>query len=234
MSEPTVRFFVFLSHVLFLPLLLLLVIIGVATFLVRRKLVRAQGPYPGPVRTISGTAGVILYTPLALNLILLSLSFLHIGCAALVAKKWECMSHLKVLAQAELLYAQDYDDRLPLTSRWAEAIESRVRRATTPEIKGDPFRCPAAESPGSYGMNNHLDGVPIAKLEVPAMTVLLFDADAPIRSFAGDALNLARKRHGSVPNAAFADGHAKGLNQYYQQQLNWAPTETIGRQPFYR
>ena len=59
--------------------------------------------------------------------------------------------------------------------------------------------------------------------------VLLFDADAPIRSFAGGAKDVAYGRHYGLPNLAFADGHAKSANVIFQKTLNWVPTEATGQ-----
>src|SRR5262249_41248166 len=132
-------------------------------------------------RLLRGVSCLLLTASIAL----LGIAFMHLGCAALMAQSTQCISNEKQLAQALLLYAQDCDERLPASRRWSEAISSRVREAapSNTETSGDPFRCPAARSPASYGMNASLGGLCLSAMDAPASTVLLFDAEASIRSF---------------------------------------------------
>ncbi len=155
------------------------------------------------------------------------LAFIHFGCAAIVAHSAQCMSNIKALAMGESMYSQDYDDRFPPSTCWSEVISTRVKRAAASHsvADGDPFRCPAAETPASYGMNALLSGIDLSRIDAPANTVLFFDADAPTRSFAGGAREVARSRHSDRPNVAFVDGHAKGVNAFGFEELNWSPAE---------
>lgn len=62
-------------------------------------------------------------------------------------------------------------------------------------------------------------------IESPAETVLLFDANAPHRSFAGGAQDLARERHLEEPTVIYADGHTRNANTYTMAKLLWTPKE---------
>jgi prepilin-type processing-associated H-X9-DG protein len=118
------------------------------------------------------------------------------------------------------MYQNDSDERFPQAARWSDLI---TRYVAKPERLGDDwFRCPAAETRGSYGFNASLDGARMSRIEAPASTVLLFEADALTRSFAGGPRDVARKRHVGGSNYGFADGHAKRVNAAGMSTPNWA------------
>jgi prepilin-type processing-associated H-X9-DG protein len=152
----------------------------------------------------------------------------HLGCAALKANSVQCQSNLKQLAIATMMYSQDNDERMPPSASWAEAIAPRVPAAwrSAMDSSADPFHCPAAESPASYGMNAALGGISESCIDAPAETVLLFDADAPRRSFAGGDAVVAWTRHAGGPNIAFAEGHVRFANPYLRARLRWSPGAT--------
>ena len=223
MTERTALFVASLSHRWFLPVLLSPVLCGVAAYYVGGWWTRANMP----ARRFSFVLRVVSYTPFLLSCAVFLVAFFHVGCASLSAHSSQCLSNIKQLSTGMMMYAQDYDERLPASSTWAEAIDTKMREAAASNSSAgkDPFRCPAAESPASYGMNVFMGGRAFSEMEAPSNTVLLFDADAPIRSFAGKAENVARNRHNGAPNMAFADGHAKWVNAFTFKQLIWTPTQ---------
>ena len=221
MSERTALFLVSLSHVWFPFLLPLPVIFGFGL----RSLGRwqaAQGvnaPCLPSIR-LAGVTCVVLFT---LSLAVLGVAFLHLGCAALVAHQSTCRANLQQLSAAIFLYAQDHDDRFPPTDHWAEAIAPYASKVSTDRASTNPFRCPAASTPGSYGMNPALSSLREADLDSPSELVLLFDADAPARSFTGGPPDVAWRRHGGAPNVAYADGHVRYVTPYMRSRLQWSP-----------
>ena len=223
MTERTALFLASLSHRWFLLVLLLPVLCGAAAYYVGGWWTRANMP----AQRFSFALRVLSYAPFLLSCAVFIVAFFHVGCASLSAHSSQCLSNIKQLSIGALMYAQDNDERLPASASWASAIEPKPRETATPYSYAgiDPFRCPAAESPASYGMNVFMGGKAFFEMEAPSNTVLLFDADAPIRSFAGRAESVARTRHNGAPNMAFADGHAKWVNAFTFKKLIWTPTQ---------
>jgi len=163
---------------------------------------------------------------------IVGIAFLHPGCAALVANKTQCMSNVKRLGLAVLAYAQDFDEHFPVSARWSESVAPYMDSHTPSKapVDKDVLRRPSAESPWAYGMNSALSGISMSKIQTMAGTVLLFDADAPIRSFAGGAKDLDISRHMGAPNVAFSDGHVKNANEYVRKKLLWLPADEEQKQ----
>lgn len=113
------------------------------------------------------------------------------------AKKTACLSNVKQLAIATLMYAADNDDRLPDANKWRASIMPYAKNA-------DIFRCPDDKTGAlsSYRMNPLVTRVSQTSMKDPAGTVMIFEGDA----------NGFAPRHASRGNVGFADGHAKAIS----------------------
>jgi hypothetical protein len=118
----------------------------------------------------------------------------------LVGQARQCRSNLYRLGNAVLLYAHDYDERLPPTVRWMDASK--------PYWKAVEFtRCPAVPGDGNgygYAMNARLDKRTIASIAQPDATPLLFDsldlsrnADDPFKSLPSPGRHTWREKRGT-------------------------------------
>jgi prepilin-type processing-associated H-X9-DG protein len=225
MSERTALFLASLSHQWFGLALLLPVVFGAGSFAAGRLRKHARARRRNRIQVIAAIAQIVSAALFGVSLVLFATALMHLGCAALKAQGVQCQSNLKQVSLALLMYSEDNGDRMPPSADWAEAIAPRLPEAakSTLSTGSNPFGCPAAESPASYGMNGALGGLPSSRIVAPADTVLLFDADAPRRSFAGGPGDIASTRHGGAPNVAFADGHVKFANAYVRARLNMAP-----------
>jgi prepilin-type N-terminal cleavage/methylation domain-containing protein/prepilin-type processing-associated H-X9-DG protein len=104
------------------------------------------------------------------------------------ARQASCLSNVKNLASAILMYAQDYDERLPLGSytlptgsklRWAGQIQPYAKNLQI-------FTCPSARQftyggiggpTGGYGYNGcFLGGYSVAEIVKPPDTIMLGDS----------------------------------------------------------
>jgi prepilin-type processing-associated H-X9-DG protein len=229
MTERTALFLAGLSHKWSPLVLLQLVVFGVTMYGAGVLRARTRASADALIRRTGMVIRMVSRVLFAASLAIFGIAFVHLGCAALVAHSVQCMSNMKQLALGTLMYSEDFDERLPVAAQWSEKIAPYLKKAAQSETNhsGDPFLCPAAESPASYGMNAALSGVSMSDMEVAQVNVLLFEADAPNRSFAGGVQDVARERHDGAPNFAFADGHAKSANAFVREELlNWTLKDT--------
>ena len=127
--------------------------------------------------------------------------------ARLKARQAMCLSNVKQLSTAMLLYAQDYDDQLPRGGRWMDDI--------SPYARGERlFHCETAQagSPSAYGyaFNSNLSRKKMKQVTTPATTRLLYDSSNLKQNATDPVTSLANPpRHNGGNNIGYVDGHAK-------------------------
>jgi len=119
-----------------------------------------------------------------------------------------CARNLKQLALAMLMYAQDYDDRLPPAAVWMDSLEPYVKDL-------EPLlRCPRDTRPYSYAMNSGLSGARSTVIREANKVVMLFESDSGRRNASG-LLTIADladpRRHDGGLFFAFAGGRVRGF-----------------------
>lgn len=102
-----------------------------------------------------------------------------------------CLTNMKRLALAALMYVQDYDEQLPDARNWQWQVSPYLRDEGV-------LKCPTG---GSYAMNPRLSWVRLGDIQNPAYTVLFYEVDAQ-----GKRLENV---HRGAANYAFTDGHCK-------------------------
>jgi prepilin-type processing-associated H-X9-DG protein len=124
------------------------------------------------------------------------------------AKKIACLSNVKQLSLATMIYLTDHDDRFPDASQWRNAVMPYTKNAKL-------FRCPADTSDqlSSYRMNPRLSRVESTKVREPANTVMIFEGDQ----------NGFVARHAGTGSVGFADGHARVLSSKLYAGLRQTP-----------
>ena len=158
-------------------------------------------------------------------------------------KTLTCVSNLRNLATASLMYAQDYDERFPLNAQYSQSAASNWDKALFPYLKSATiYHCPQDEKPGgiSYLYNDFLHSAVQSKVDFPSNTTLLIDSSHasedkrpghgdPLRynvghSIANEAIpadgryweSPARKdvfRHNGKATLTFLDGHVKASKE---------------------
>ena len=116
-----------------------------------------------------------------------------------------CQSNLKQLGLAMLMYAQDYDGRLPISFRWCDALYPYVKDV-------DVFNCPGDKTHKySFAMNSKLCHTPLSKIQKPAETVLLFESKLGHKNDTNAGMTVCDNpaRHEGGNNFLFVDGHVK-------------------------
>lgn len=124
-----------------------------------------------------------------------------------------CVNNIKQLTLAQLMYASDHDERLPLATTWYTAIYPTY-------VKTPDRACPLAPG-GQYGyaMLDRMSGLDTAQVKDPASEVLIIESAACLPNAHGDESLAPRPgRHAGKNMVGYLDGRAmredlKGLVQ---------------------
>lgn len=113
------------------------------------------------------------------------------------AQRSACQANVRQLAMAMLMYAADYDERLPAVERWPSVLDPYTR---VPLL----LVCPAAPHlPCGYAMREALSGACLRTVNDPQSTPMLFETEP---GTPGSSSAVAY-RHGGGSHFAFVDGH---------------------------
>jgi prepilin-type processing-associated H-X9-DG protein len=116
-----------------------------------------------------------------------------------------CLSNVKQITLAMLMFADDHDEHLPKADRWIEDLMPYVRSE-------EVFKCPDDDSGArsSYAMNSALSGLALKEIKDPSNLVLVFETNKPGNNPAGgpEAVQL-RHNNGRYAVYGYVDGHAK-------------------------
>jgi len=134
----------------------------------------------------------------------------------------ECMTNLRIIGLGMAQYIQDYDNTMPPTKTWADAVKPYASHAS--------FHCPISPTPYGYAFNTQLSARDIRKVSDPTSTVEVFETDINSPNAAGFARDVVPNRHfwskygdNSESNYAFADGHVRMLRPSERGKLKWTP-----------
>jgi hypothetical protein len=105
-----------------------------------------------------------------------------------------CLSNVRSLSMAMMMYAQDYDGEFP-HAHWSDAAEGYTRNR---EI----LKCPADPSPPSYAFRGQARGKKTSAFKTPATEIMLYESD-------DDRTLVARHKGETV--VSYIDGHAKAM-----------------------
>lgn len=125
-----------------------------------------------------------------------------------MARMASCLSNLKQIALGVLMLVQDSDEK------YAVKADS-YKRTIMPYIKNDKvFHCPSDDGDiVSYSFNPHIAGVSLAKINLPASTVMVYEGKAGKLNF----------KHAGKAGVAFADGHVRMISETDAKSLRWMP-----------
>jgi len=176
----------------------------------RERLIRTAGEHDAvPARRRSGWSQVLV---VAATLLILSavlypvLNLIRQKQASEeqdAASARQCLSNLKDLGLASLIYAHDYDDHLPATEEWPGVLVPYLGQTEDSPV----FWCPEDTDPThwpSYAMVPSLSRADLNSVGDWDKQALLYDAEAD-GSFARRHIAGTGARGG---NAAYLDGHA--------------------------
>lgn len=115
-----------------------------------------------------------------------------------------CLSALKHVTLSMLVYAEDYDGRLPGASDWMERSKDYMKSG----LAG--YRCSEITEPGfGFAFRDTMAGVDVLAFSDEAPQPFLFDSvDCRWNAHGGYGLIPSQGRHEGKSSIGFADGHA--------------------------
>jgi len=190
--------------------------------------------YKNKMKTIKHAFTLIeLLVVIAIIAILAAILFPVFAQAREKARQASCLSNVKQITIAHLMYAQDYDegligyyaaqDRKALLYPYIKQGTSNADRSNI-----DIWRCPSAPNPtqqASYGFNVNTNWANLAEFGTVAETVLMSDSGLndnklpvtathlwpPSRLGSGGGESRPVPRHSEFVTIGFLDGHAKAM-----------------------
>jgi len=107
-----------------------------------------------------------------------------------------CLSNVKQLGLALMMYADDHQEILPQASSWEEAVAPYI---AAPQI----FTCPTTGK--GHAFNEALSGADLKDLDNPQATPMLWEPALDAEGLVGP--------HGGQFNVGYADGHAQMVDK---------------------
>lgn len=118
-----------------------------------------------------------------------------------------CMSNMRQLGIAALMYTQDHDQKLPDPKQFKQQLMPYLKNAQV-------FRCPVVSgAEPHYAMNPRCKGK-LSDMKEPANTILFFECDAK---------GQPAYRHEGQINLCFVDGHVKRFAKDKVTSGMWTP-----------
>ncbi len=167
------------------------------------------------VRLGPRTTGSIACSSMVLLLALVvAYAIARVAAHPMPPDRWRCVSNLKQLTLGSLMYAQDYDDKLPLVGGWPVLLNPYLKNyylLRCPQDErpaGTSFAAPGWPEDGwlSYGADVRLGGEKLGRIPHQDKAMWLFDCDTSV-----GLPGMAAWRHNDAANFAFADGHVRRL-----------------------
>ena len=192
------------------------------------KISKSQGQLKGNGLAIAGIVvpAVVMFLILP---IMLAILMPAMGKARGTAKRVVCLSNMRQLAIATILYSEESDGLFPPTENWCDLMmpyvgESDDLQMQNAGILPSIFQCPEAEGVMcAYAMNENLSDFRQTGLSNVSQIVILFEADLGRNGVGGmDDVALRHDQHRqSGCNIAFVDGHTEFVTEDRIADLQW-------------
>jgi len=134
-----------------------------------------------------------------------------------IAPRMVCGSNMSALGRAMLIYADDFDGKLPTPSKWCDLLIEHGN------VTKEQFKCPGSyKGPCNYAMNKNIEKM---GLNGPPDMVLLFETYPGWNRVGSSEILTTANHRGEGCNVLFMDFHI-----YYEkiqdlQKLQWKPGE---------
>ena len=118
-----------------------------------------------------------------------------------------CRSNVKQASLAILIYSDDYDDRLPLSSKWGDMVERESRNpAALKDVEGVP------DGSFGYAFRKSAPRTQISSVRNMDTLALIFDSTLMSKNAVGEVDSLPSPgRHDGKDVIGYLDGHVHAV-----------------------
>jgi hypothetical protein len=136
--------------------------------------------------------------------------FFHVRAAV---HKMICVMNMSRLDRSMLLYANDYQDKFPSSSKWCDLLIEHT------DVKPKLFKCPGA----SEGQSNYAMNINVEKLgtKSPPDMVVLFETKPGWNQSGGPEILSTENHNGEGCTIVFIDGHIDFVKTKDLNKLKW-------------
>jgi prepilin-type processing-associated H-X9-DG protein len=186
-------------------------------FITLSRIKKSNGQLRGRGLALAGT--IVSAVCLLLGLLLPAMLLPALTKMPQKAARVQCMSNVRQLNLALMMYATDNKETFPSGTTWCDSLMPYLGKTT------NAYVCPLG-SPNQrchYALNARLVGVEMKDIQAPAQTVLIFETAGGWNVTGGRELLPAKGRHGGAYAFGFADGHAEIVGPERLAKLRWEP-----------
>ena len=162
-------------------------------------------------------AGIVVPSVSALFVIPMMLGIMMPALARTrqIAFRVICATNMSGLGKAMLVYSNDFDDKLPTSSKWCDLLIEHV------EVTEKSLRCLGApEGPCNYALNKNVEGLGAS---APPDMVLLFETHPGWNQSGGPEILTTDNHRGDGCNILFIDSHVAFVKTEDLKRLRWKP-----------
>ncbi len=176
------------------------------------KIEKSKGTLKGKGLAIAGivTPGVML----PLFALLLGILMPALAKTRTIAYRMVCGANISGLGKAMIIYADDFNDTYPDSSKWCDLLVKYV------DVTEKSFHCPGNSSKGScdYAMNKNIEKIGTM---APPDIVLLFESTPGWNQSGGPELLTTKNHKGEGCNILFNGGHVAFIQTEDINDLKW-------------
>ncbi len=144
--------------------------------------------------------------------------FIHPAILSDIAHRndMNCQVNVKRLSFGVLMYAEDWDSRLPFREKWTDVCFT----SKYGDVDANVFHCPNSKSQYGYALNAAISGIKLAEVTNLDKTILLFEMDSDKPNPFGNEQNLTiHSRH--VGRDVFATLSGRSIVVPRGNAINW-------------
>jgi len=131
------------------------------------------------------------------------------------AQRVMCATNMRDLGKAMLIYANDYNDKFPTSSKWCDLL---IEHAALDKMA---FGCRGAtEGPCNYAMNKNVSELGTS---APPDMVLLFETHPGWNQAGGPEILTTENHRDEGCNVLFVDSHVEFVKMQELDRLRWKP-----------
>jgi len=184
------------------------IIIGIVALV---KIEKSAGQLKGKGLAIAGIA--IPGAALPVVALLMGILMPALARVRQISFRMVCAENMSGLGKAMLIYANDYNDKFPTTSKWCDLLIGHA------EVTKKSFCCKGApEGPCNYAMNNNVEKL---GTRVPPDMVLLFETHPGWNQSGGPEILTTDNHQGDGCNVLFVDSHVEFVRTKDINDLKW-------------